>query len=58
MNYYYLDADNRPAGPLPLDDICRKAAAGEIPANPMIAAGFMATWRRGRHRSDDLPGPR
>lgn len=44
MNYYYLDAQNRSAGPLPLDEIRRKAAAGEIPANPMVAPVGSSQW--------------
>ncbi len=45
MNYYYLDAANQPAGPLPLEEIRRKAAGGEIPASPMVAAVGTSQWR-------------
>lgn len=45
MNYYYLDAANQPAGPFPLEEIRRKAAAGEIPAQPMIAAVGTTQWQ-------------
>lgn len=45
MNYYYLDAQNRPTGPLLLDEIRRKAAGGEIPANPMIATIGTTQWQ-------------
>lgn len=45
MNYYYLDAANQPAGPLPLEAIRHKAAAGEIPAQPMIAAVGSNRWQ-------------
>ena len=45
MNYYYLDAGNQPAGPLSLDEIRRKAAAGEIPAQPLVAAVGSSQWQ-------------
>lgn len=45
MNYYYLDAASQPAGPLPLEEIRRKAATGEIPAQPMIAAVGTSQWQ-------------
>jgi hypothetical protein len=44
MNHYYLDAQNHPAGPLPLEEIRRKAAAGEIPVNPMVAPVGSNRW--------------
>jgi len=44
MNHYYLDTQNQPAGPLPLEEIRRKAAAGEIPANPMVAPVGSNRW--------------
>lgn len=44
MNYYYLDAGNQPAGPQTLDEIRRLAAAGQIPANPYIAAVGTSQW--------------
>lgn len=44
MNHYYLDAQNHPAGPLSLEEIRRKAAAGEIPANPMVAPVGSNRW--------------
>jgi hypothetical protein len=45
MNYYYLDANNQPVGPLPLDEIRQKAAAGQIAANPMVAAAGGNQWQ-------------
>jgi hypothetical protein len=45
MNYYYLDANNQPVGPAPLDEIHRKAAAGLISANPMIAPVGTTEWQ-------------
>lgn len=45
MNYYYLDANSQPVGPLPLDEIRRQAAAGTIPANPLIAAVGTTQWQ-------------
>jgi hypothetical protein len=45
MNYYYLDAANQPAGPLPLEEIRRQSAAGEIPVHPMIAAVGSNRWQ-------------
>ena len=45
MSHYYLDAANQPAGPLPLEEIRRKATAGEIPANPLIAAVGSDRWQ-------------
>lgn len=45
MNYYYLDAENRPNGPLPVEDVRRLAATGEIPTNPMVAAAGTSEWK-------------
>lgn len=45
MSYYYLDAANQPVGPLPLEEIRRKAASGEIPSHPMIAAAGSNRWQ-------------
>lgn len=45
MNYYYLDAGNQPVGPLPLDEIRQKAAAGQIPANPLVATVGSSQWQ-------------
>lgn len=45
MSHYYLDAESRPNGPLSLEEIRRKAAAGEIPANPMVAAVGTSEWK-------------
>jgi hypothetical protein len=45
MNYYYLDANNQPVGPLPLDEIRRKAASGQIPSNPMVAPAGGNQWQ-------------
>lgn len=45
MSHYYLDAENRPNGPLPLEEIRRKAAAGELPANPLVAAVGTSEWK-------------
>ena len=46
MNYYYLDENNRPTGPLPLADIRAKAASGAIPRDPMVAPEGADQWQR------------
>jgi hypothetical protein len=46
MNYYYLDENNRPVGPLALEDIREKAASGAIPRTPMVAPEGANKWQR------------
>ncbi len=45
MNYYYLDANSQPAGPLPLDEIKAQVADGTIPSNPLVAAVGTSKWQ-------------
>lgn len=46
MNYYYLDENNRPTGPLPLGEIRAKAAAGAIARDPMVAPEGASQWQQ------------
>lgn len=45
MNYYYLDENNRPTGPLPLSEVRAKAAAGAIARDPLVAPEGASQWQ-------------
>jgi hypothetical protein len=45
MNYYYLDAQNQPVGPVPLEQIRALAAAGTISKDPMVRPEGSLDWR-------------
>jgi hypothetical protein len=45
MSWYFVLADGTPQGPLEFDEICRRAAAGEIAPDPMVIKEGDAEWR-------------
>lgn len=45
MNYYYLDANNQPAGPASLDQIRALAREGTIARDPMVSAIGSKEWK-------------
>ncbi|HZP59156.1 MAG TPA: DUF4339 domain-containing protein [Opitutaceae bacterium] len=45
MNYYYLDENRKPVGPLPLEEIRRKTGTGEISTLTLVAAEGGSQWQ-------------
>jgi hypothetical protein len=43
--YHYLDENNRPAGPLSLEEIRARAKAGSAPVNPLVAPEGASQWQ-------------
>ena len=45
MKYLYLDANNQPAGPAPLDEVRQLARDGVIAADPMVCEEGRSEWK-------------